>query len=554
VDPGQKLLLTTFRTRRVKCDETKPACVRCIKFGIECEGYPPTNKHTVQTTSRALLPKSYAQPAKPGSHILITPIYRLSTAARFVDEQEGRCFRIYCDEMARQIKGPFPTSLWDRLIPQTSEIEPFIRHAVVGIGALSKINQDIADSRLLGSRSIIVPDYSYALEQYGKALRGIRNTISRGEKDIKKIMIACILVFCFETLHARPGTAIANATSGLMLLMQWMQNNTNQSVQFFLGNEWREQSIEEDLMVALAGLDLQVLFFLDVRPEPVHWFMIEGANKIIPQMPSEFASLRAARNFWSLVMRRNFHFIKIALSKAKSHEMAGFWKYGLEEPWDDCANLFPGGNMFSTPKEPAMEMLPDSILYREDVNRWTVACATLFEKTQKCGTRDEKVLVALLRMHAIISHIFLASAFFTSETQYDAFFPEFREIVSLLQYTHPYMTGAGSSLYQFDLGIVIGMFLVGCRCREKETRDIAVRMICSKQLREGFWDTGTASIFVQSVRDIEEEGRDENGMIPEHKRAFATCAFVDLAGRRGILGLVKKGLDGIEFIEKRYQY
>lgn len=458
--------------------------------------------------------------------------------------------------MARQIRGPFPTSLWDRLIPQTSEVEPFIRHAVIGIGALSKMNQDIADSRLLGSPAAAAPDYSYALEQYGKALRGIRETIVKGERDVKKVLIACILVFCFETLHARPGTAVSNATSGLMLLMQWMQANIVPKAEFFLGNESREQTIEEDLMSALAGLDLQVLFFLDTRPEPVHLFMIDSANKIIPKMPAEFTSLRSARNFWSLIMRRNFHFVKIALTRAKAHEMAGFWKYGLEAPWEDCANLFPGGNMFSTPKEPAFEMMPDSVLYQEDIRRWSEACKGLFERTEKRGTKDEKILVSLLRMHAIISRIMLAGAFFTAETLYDVFFPEFREIMELLEYTHPYITGTGSSFYQFDLGIVIGMHLIGCRCRHKETRDKAVAMMASKQFREGFWDTGTASIFIEWVRDIEEEARKElgTGEIPEHKRTFVTCAFVDLAGRRGIMGSVKRGLDGLEYLEKEYRY
>jgi hypothetical protein len=539
------------RARRVKCDEGKPYCARCVKFGVECDGYALPNKTPIPPpTSRVLLPRTYSQ-LRP---LPTLRMYRLNTSPLFADEQEGRYFTIYCNEMAQQLRGPFPTSLWDRLIPQTSEAEPFIRHAIIGIGALSKINQNIKSARLLGNLSTVTPNYSYALEQYGKAIRGFRNMISRGERDIKKVLIACILVFCFETLHARPGTAVANATSGLMLLLQWMQANATQSVEFFLGSEWREQSIDEDLMTALAGLDLQVLFFLDTRPESVHQFMIEGANKIIPHMPPQFTSLRAARNFWSLIMRRNFHFVKIALTRAKAHEMAGYWKYGTEAPWEDCANLFPGGNMFSTPKEPAIELIPESIRYREDIDRWSTACKGLFEKIDESGRKDEKITVALLKMHAIISHIFLASAFFTSETQYDMFIPEFRSIMSLLEYTHPYLTTSGSSLYQFDLGIIIGMHMLGCRCRERETRDKAVKMMYSKQFREGFWDTGTASIFIGTVRDIEEENRDENGDLPDHKRVFVTCAFVDLAGRRGILGLVKRGLEGLEYLEKRYQY
>jgi hypothetical protein len=33
-------LLTSPRIRRVKCDETRPGCLRCKAFGTKCDGYP----------------------------------------------------------------------------------------------------------------------------------------------------------------------------------------------------------------------------------------------------------------------------------------------------------------------------------------------------------------------------------------------------------------------------------------------------------------------------------------------------------------------------------
>jgi hypothetical protein len=273
--------------------------------------------------------------------------------------------------MARQIKGPFPTSLWDRVIPQIAEAEPFIRHAIVGIGALSKIIEDASKRNMHVSSPASIPDSSYALEQYGKALQGIGQTISRGEQDVKKFLVACVLIFIFETLCAKPGSAVNNAKSGLMLMMQWTQANAMEAREFSLGSEWREHQVEEDLMMALAGLDLQVLFFLDTRPESVHQYIIDCSNKIIPHFPKEFGTLISARKPWSLIMRRNFHFRKLVLMRSKSHETGGPWKYvrpylfskfwdksqrasktyiknytdplqSSEAPWDDCVDIFPG--------------------------------------------------------------------------------------------------------------------------------------------------------------------------------------------------------------------
>jgi hypothetical protein len=66
------------------------------------------------------------------------------------------------------------------------------------------------------------------------------------------------------------------------------------------------------------------------------------------------------------------------------------------------------------------------------------------------------------------------------------------------------------------------------------------------------WDTSPAAIICQWSMEVEEAGRDENGEIPEYKRAFVSSIFVDLAGGRGIMGLTRKGLDGPEYFEKTY--
>lgn len=120
---------------------------------------------------------------------------------------------MYCEEMASQIKGPFPTSLWDQLIPQISETEPFIRHAIVGIGAFGNVAREaMKHSKMLLGSPAPTPETAYALEKYGKALQGIRQTIASGDRDIKKFLVACVLVFVFETLIAKPGSAVSSAT------------------------------------------------------------------------------------------------------------------------------------------------------------------------------------------------------------------------------------------------------------------------------------------------------------------------------------------------------
>lgn len=536
----------------MKCDETRPDCIRCSKFGVQCEGYLDRHKQVIVPASRIILPKPITPSASEAFHP--APTYTLNIGARILDEREYRYLRIYHDDTANQLKGLFQTSLWHHLIPQMSENEPYIRDAIIGLGALrfGRFKDDTTESTQVAHLSSTTSDYSYALIQYGKALRGVNAAISRGEHDINKILVACILMFCFETMSGKPASAIANATSGMMLLCQWIQTHSNRCAEFFLSNSWQEQSTDEDLMIALGGLDMQILIFLDSRPEPVHLFMVEEANKIIPHMPTTFVDLKAARKFWSLIMRRNFHFIKIAMIRAGVHEVAGQWRYGSEAPWEDCLDILPGGNIFSAPRDPPMNLIPEMEVYQEDTRRFSAACEAIFQGVDSSGCDEDRLLVALLRTHILMSKILLTAAFFQQESQWDIFFPEFREMISLCEYIHPRVVSRGT--FTFELGIVMVFWVTACRCRELVTRDKAIAMMHIAEFREGFYDTSVSYVYGKVTRDAEETGRNEDGELPEHKRLFPVCAYVDVVGRRMILGHVKKGLEGTQFSEIYHQW
>ena len=78
------------RYRRVKCDEARPECKRCVKFGVECDGYPAATGKP--RTSRQIRPRDHRSIVPLKAHPVI---YAVQPARLFEDEQEGRCFRIY---------------------------------------------------------------------------------------------------------------------------------------------------------------------------------------------------------------------------------------------------------------------------------------------------------------------------------------------------------------------------------------------------------------------------------------------------------------------------
>jgi hypothetical protein len=216
-----------------------------------------------------------------------------------------------------RLSGPFKTSLWERLVPQVSEAEPLVRHAVAGIGVLNQVYRDHRPRNASSAESLSCDSqfekkqrflYEFALKEYATALKGMRRAIENQKHDIRTALVACLLVFAFGNLQGNPNAAVSNAQSGLMLLQDFMAARTP---------HWshREPScgIEQDILSAFLGLDIQVLFFLDTRAVDFHCAAILRLEVTIAHLPETFDNLAEAMRFWLIMQRRNYHLNIIAI-------------------------------------------------------------------------------------------------------------------------------------------------------------------------------------------------------------------------------------------------
>jgi hypothetical protein len=69
--------------------------------------------------------------------------------------------------------------------------------------------------------------------------------------------------------------------------------------------------------------------------------------------------------------------------------------------------------------------------YIEDIHRLRVACAPVFEQVERCGSKEERTVMALLKIHANLNRIQLASPFIVRETEHDGYLLEYTSIVEL---------------------------------------------------------------------------------------------------------------------------
>jgi hypothetical protein len=177
-----------------------------------------------------------------------------------------------------------------------------------------------------------------------------------------------------------------------------------------------------------------------------------------------------------------------------------------------------------------------------------VAAARLFNEIAKGEDDREKAGAALLIAQTKVNTIMLAGTFFTTETAYDVFLPEFRAIVTLSDTILPYVLSSYEGReprFSIDIGIVAGLFLVGSRCRFDEVRTRAIDMLFSSNYREGIWDALAVAHVARWLRGLEREGVAEGETIPEEKRAILCAINIDLHNKKAMLGAVQRAKEGI---------
>lgn len=210
--PKVKSGCITCKARRVKCDETKPHCRRCQKFGRVCDGYPEPPSAKVAVV-----------PIKP--RIPSVSIYNPSVSIH-TSEDESRYFQVFMDHSANELSGFLDPSFWTRLVLQESHIVPPIRHAVIAIGALNKSLESAPRPNLKVNiiQSIDKKHHENAVLQYLKAIQALNNYITESDSpQLRTALVACLLFICFETFQGSYASSVQQTYGGLKILRSYYQ-------------------------------------------------------------------------------------------------------------------------------------------------------------------------------------------------------------------------------------------------------------------------------------------------------------------------------------------
>ncbi|KAI2466315.1 hypothetical protein F4781DRAFT_406330 [Annulohypoxylon bovei var. microspora] len=174
----------TCKVRKVKCDETKPHCRRCVSTGRKCDGYapPPSTSGLSWHRPRQLFPN-------------------------VDDAGERRALQFFCQAAGPSLSGPMDPYFWTHLVMQFCTFEPAVRHSVVAISSLYEQMHSKPNSvRLL-------TDNRLALCHYNSAIRELKSM-----NNEPLVLLVCILFVCIEFLLGNRAPAIEHCKHGVVIL------------------------------------------------------------------------------------------------------------------------------------------------------------------------------------------------------------------------------------------------------------------------------------------------------------------------------------------------
>ncbi|RSL85882.1 hypothetical protein CEP51_003101 [Fusarium floridanum] len=249
--PRKRTGCITCKIRRVRCDEQKPSCDRCLSTGRKCDGYVDNNSADLPS------PPLSANPSYPETRRNATIPMSLGLPLPRRNDQELRSYRFFLDVTASEFAGVFDADFWLTDIPRTCHSDPAIWHAVVSLGAA---HQGYLATRCSARADSTSP---FAVYQYNQAVKHLVHLPSSRTvpEERWRALIASVLftyLCSIQGLHSQSGVHLAAAKSLLRELQHPNQLDATRPTQLKALEYLKTSSVSYKAVLSIiASLELQ---------------------------------------------------------------------------------------------------------------------------------------------------------------------------------------------------------------------------------------------------------------------------------------------------------
>lgn len=163
----------------------------------------------------------------------------------------------------------------------------------------------------------------------------------------------------------------------------------------------------------------------------------------------------------------------------------------------------------------------DRELWGKVITRWYAAFGPLFHDQDLEVTTMENLGILQCYVSVLAFDTILDASMKTEECVFDKFLERFQYIINssrfLFQKDQDFRL-LGQPMLHFGTGLIMFLFYAATRCRDSTLRREAIAILREYQFRNGVWDSLVAAEVANWVADLEEEGRDKEGLVPERAR------------------------------------
>ncbi|KAJ5562340.1 hypothetical protein N7535_003208 [Penicillium sp. DV-2018c] len=262
---------------RIKCDERKPSCLRCVTSKRICEGYPIPLQHSLSPDS--------------------------------LKDEERRAFLFFRSRTSRQIFGHRDVDAWLSTLLQLGHSEMPIKHALTALASLHESLEpvDSCVSIRRSDRHAQVAAQVLALKHYTAAIKSVQSEAPDMSSRPDVTMTLCLLFICFEQFRSGDAACLIHLTAGLKLI-HWWRHRTNVYSNLREYSRPTRDLINNQITPILQRLRVQFSLCMDSR----HALKESGVPLSLtpPMIPSSYTSLDDARKDYDRAMNYVFSFLE----------------------------------------------------------------------------------------------------------------------------------------------------------------------------------------------------------------------------------------------------
>ncbi|KAH8131905.1 hypothetical protein LI328DRAFT_158519 [Trichoderma asperelloides] len=487
--PKSRLGCKTCKIRRIKCDLSRPSCLKCQSTGRICDGYSEmlleiesnhshngmSNEADRGTTISANHPEEcYAK-----HHSLISQNLRPFMILPVTGSGQREAMGFFEYISIKHLNEYRPSEPWRKSLMFFSQTVPSVRYAAIAVALANRnyLNRDSSD-RLHQPPfwKDWLPD-EVPLLYYNRAIQLLLNQESGDSDDTTAItLLVCYLFVCFDQLAGNYIQAMKHLRGGVELSRNIHKAILNNHNTYDGTKALGVHALICQVTRQIHRLDMQAVAFL------VDWTPADIQETLISQLAypnSAFQSLEeAADHLQSLV----------------AHVMS-------------LRNTVQ--QMPLTGKMPLPPSSTKDIVLRQ-LETWSSLFENMLQHGSSYETDPESYpLIPLLRLQHTIAWTFLSSSGPGREMEYDNFLTQFQQCVALagdLAAVHERYSGSLKPTFTPEIGIIPVLYIIATKCRHPAVRREALGILRRQPIREAVWDSLVVARVVERVIEIEEGG------------------------------------------------